>query len=116
MTTFQLSGTEVKTIVLNYIEKHARIQTSGIRCEWKHGADGNTEIVKLEINGKPFDENATYTGAASDYMVGEAKRYLGVEILHPIYLQQTVFESIEKKVQDEKEIESKIENRFKEDK
>ncbi len=116
LTTFQLSGTEVKTIVLNYIEKHARIQTSGIRCEWKHGADGNTEIVKLEINGKPFDENATYTGAASDYMVGEAKRYLGVEILHPIYLQQTVFESIEKKVQDEKEIESKIENRFKEDK
>lgn len=116
LTTFQLSGTEVKTIVLNYIEKHARIQTSGIRSEWKHGADGNTEIVKLEINGKPFDENATYTGAASDYMVGEAKRYLGVEILHPIYLQQTVFESIEKKVQDEKEIESKIENRFKEDK
>ncbi len=116
LTTFQLSGAEVKTIVLNYIEKHLRIQTSGIRCEWKRGADGKVEIVKLEINGKPFDENATYTAAASDYLVGEAKRYLGVEILHPIYLQQTVFETIEKKVHDEKEVDSKIENRFKEDK
>ena len=116
LTTFQLSGTEVKTIVLNYIEKHLRIQISGIQCEWKRAADGNVEIVKLEINGKPFDENATYIGAASDYFVGEAKHYLGIEILHPIYLQQTVFDTIEKKVHDEKEVDSKVENRFKEDK
>ena len=98
LTTFQLSGAEVKTIVLNYIEKHLKIQTSGIQCEWKRSADGKVEIVKLEINGKPFDENATYIGAASDYFVGEARHYLGIEILHPVYLQQTVFETIEKKV------------------
>jgi 2',3'-cyclic-nucleotide 2'-phosphodiesterase (5'-nucleotidase family) len=116
LTTFQLSGTEVKTIVLNYIEKHLRIQTSGIQCEWKRAADGNVEIVKLEINGRPFNENATYIGAASDYFVGEAKHYLGIEILQPIYLQQTVFDTIEKKVRNEKEVDSKVENRFKEDK
>jgi putative Mn2+ efflux pump MntP len=72
--------------------------------------------VKLEINGKPFDENGTYIGAASDYFVGEAKHYLGFEILHSVYLQETVFETIEKKVRDEKEVDSKVENRFKEDK
>ena len=116
LTTFQLSGTEVKTIVRNYIEKHLRIQTSGIQCEWKRAADGNVEIVKLEINGRPFNENATYIGAASDYFVGEAKHYLGIEILQPIYLQQTVFDTIEKKVLNEKEVDSKVENRFKEDK
>ena len=104
----------MKTIVLNYIEQNLKIQTSGIRCEWKRNADGKVEILKLEINGKPFDEKANYVGAASDYFVGEAKHYLGMEILHPIYLQQTVFETIEKKVRDEKVIDSKNENRIKE--
>jgi len=116
LTTFQLTGAEMKAIVLNYIERHLKIQTSGIRCEWKQTPDGKTEIVKLEINGKPFDESGTYIGAASDYFVGEARHYLGIEIAKPVYLQETVFEAIEKKVQDEKIIDSKVENRFKEDK
>ena len=116
LTTFQLSGTEVKAIVLNYIGKHLRIQTSGIHCEWKRTPDGQVEFVKFYINGKPFDEKATYVGAASDFFVGDAKHYLGLEVLHPVYLQQTVFETLEKKVGDEKEVDSKVENRFKEDK
>lgn len=114
LTTFQLTGAEVKTIVLNYIERHLKIQTSGIRCEWKRNASGKVEILRLEINGKRFDEKGSYVGAASDYFVGEAKHYLGIEILHPFYLQQTVFESIEKKVRDEKVVDSKVENRIKE--
>ncbi|MGA7160033.1 MAG: bifunctional UDP-sugar hydrolase/5'-nucleotidase [Bacteroidota bacterium] len=114
LTTFQLSGSDVKTIVLNYIQQHLKIQTSGIQCEWKSNPDGKIEIVKLEINGKPFDEKGTYIGAASDFYVGEAKHYLGIEILHPVYLQQTVFETIETKVRNEKEVDSKVENRIKE--
>jgi len=114
LTTFQLSGTEVKTIILNYVEKHLKIQTSGIRCEWKRASDGKVEIVKLEINGKPFDETATYTGAANDFFVAEAKHYLGIEIPHSIYLQPTLFEVLEKKVEDEKVVDSKVENRINE--
>jgi 2',3'-cyclic-nucleotide 2'-phosphodiesterase (5'-nucleotidase family) len=114
LTTFSLSGPEVKTIVLNYVEKHLKIQTSGIRCEWKRNVEGKIEILKLEINGRPFDEKGSYIGAASDYFVGEAKHYLGIEILHPIYLQQSVFETIERKVRDEKVVDSKVENRIKE--
>ena len=114
LTTFTLTGAELKTIVLNYIEQDLKIQTSGIRCEWKRNAEGKVEILKLEINGRPFDEKGSYTGAASDYFVGEAKHYLGMEILHPIYLQRTVFEAIEKKVRDEKVVDSKVENRIKE--
>jgi hypothetical protein len=72
------------------------------------------EIVKLEINGKPWDEKATYTGAASDYFMGEAKRYLGVDVPHITYLQQEVFGAIEMKVSNEKVIDSKVENRIKE--
>jgi len=111
-----LSGTELRTIVLNYLEKHLKIQTSGIECQWKRTTDGKIEIVKLEVNGKPFDEKGTYVAAASDFFIGEAKHYLGIEILHPVILQQTVFETLEKKVQDEKVVDSKVENRFKEDK
>jgi 5'-nucleotidase / UDP-sugar diphosphatase len=114
LTTFPLSGAEVKAIVLNYIEQHLKIQTSGIQCEWKRSPEGKVEIVKLTINGRPFDEHGSYIGAASDYFVGEAKHYLGLEILRPIYLQQTVFESIENKVRAEKVVDSKVENRIKE--
>ena len=114
LVTFPLSGTQVKAVVLNYIERHLMIQTSGIRCEWKRGADGKAEIMSLEINGKPWDEKASYTGAASDYFMGEAKRYLGIEVPHISYLQQEVFGAIEKKVVDEKVIDSKVENRIKE--
>jgi 2',3'-cyclic-nucleotide 2'-phosphodiesterase (5'-nucleotidase family) len=114
LVTFQLSGAQLKTIVLNFIERHLMIQTSGIRCEWKQGAEGKGEIVKLEINGKTWDEKATYTGAASDYFMGEARRYLGVEIPHITYLQQEVFATIEKKVRNEKVIDSKVENRIRE--
>jgi 2',3'-cyclic-nucleotide 2'-phosphodiesterase (5'-nucleotidase family) len=114
LVTFPLSSAQMRAIVLNYVERHLMIQTSGIRCEWKRGADGKVEIVKLEINGKPWDEKATYTGAASDYFMGEAKRYLGVDVSHITYLQQEVFGTIEKKVSDEKVIDSKVENRIKE--
>ena len=114
LVTFPLSGAQMKAIVLNYIERKLMIQTSGIRCEWRRGADGKVEIVKLEINGKPWDEKLTYSGAASDYFMGEAKRYLGVDVPHVTYLQQEVFGVIEKKVSNEKVIDSKIENRIKE--
>ena len=114
LTTFPLTGKELRTIVMNYIDEHLKIQTSGIECEWKRGADGKNEIVKLVVNGKPFDESATYLAAASDYFVGEAKHYLGMEVAHSTFLQKTVFDSIEKKVEREKVIESKVENRIRE--
>jgi len=90
------------------------IQTSGIRCEWRRGADGKPEIMKLEINGKTWDEKGAYTGAASDYFMGEAKRYLGIDAPHITYLPQEVFGAIEEKVIKDKNINSIIENRIKE--
>jgi 2',3'-cyclic-nucleotide 2'-phosphodiesterase (5'-nucleotidase family) len=114
LTVFPLTGVELKTIVLNYIEQNLKIQTSGIQCEWNRNAEGKVEILKLVINGKPFDDKGSYIAAASDYFVGEAKHYLGMEILHPTYLQQSVFETIENKVRNEKVVDSKVENRIRE--
>jgi hypothetical protein len=39
-----------------------------------------------------------YICAASDYMVGEAKRYLGIELTNVSYSSQTVFGVVEKAV------------------
>jgi len=112
LTTFPLTGAEIKTIVLNYIDRHLKIQMSGIQCEWKRGDDGTVIIEKLDVNGKPLDEHATYVGAASDYFVSEAKGYLGITVADPTYLQETVFDAIEQKVRDEKVVDSKVENRI----
>lgn len=114
LVTFQLSGKQIKDLVKNYIQKHASIQTSGIICAWKRTTNNEIEFVSFMINGKLIDDNKAYVAAASDYLVGEGKRYLGVEITNPSFLQQTVFAAVENKVRTEKIIDSKIENRIQE--
>lgn len=113
LVTFPLSGTELKKIVQRYIEGRLPIQTSGIRCTWRVGPDGKAEIVTLEINGKPWKEDSTYSGAASDYFMGESTHYLGATVSDVSYSSETVFEAIEHKVTREKIIHSSIENRIK---
>jgi 5'-nucleotidase/UDP-sugar diphosphatase len=114
LVTFQLTGKQMKDLVRNYIQKHASIQTSGLIVTWKRNAVGDIEFSSFTINGKPIDDNKAYIAVASDYLVGEGRRYLGVEITNPSFLQQTVFAAVEKKVRFEKYIDSKIENRIQE--
>jgi 5'-nucleotidase/UDP-sugar diphosphatase len=104
LTTFQLSGAQVRRAVLYYLTKEAPVQFSGIACQWKKKPDGGVEMLSLQIQGRPLDEQRMYTCAASDYFVGEAKRYIGVEIPRVIYLGQTVFEAVENAVRQEKVI------------
>ncbi len=114
LTTFKVTGKQIKEIVKNDIEKHPGILVSGITCEWKRDSLKNVEIVKLLVNGKEVDENATYTGAASDYMMGEAQRYLGIPTPPLTFLRQTVFSAVEKRVREEKIISSSADPRIKE--
>jgi hypothetical protein len=60
------------------------------------------------VNGRPLEEDKIYVCAASDYFVGEAKHYLGLEIAQPIFLQQTVFAAVERVVRDEKTITPRV--------
>jgi hypothetical protein len=87
---------------------------AGLSCEWKKDASGNIEILNLLINGKRVDENATYTAAASDYMMGEAKRYLGVDAPQLTYMNETVFNAVEKRVRELKTVEAKVDRPFNE--
>ena len=114
LVTFQLTGKQLQEIVKNYILNNSSIQTSGIKCTWKKNANGEIEFITFTVNGKPIDINKNYVAAASDYFIGEAKRYLGVDVTNPSFSQQTVFAAVEKKLRKEKIIDSKIENRIQE--
>jgi 5'-nucleotidase/UDP-sugar diphosphatase len=111
LTTFQLSGKQLRDVVRYCVEKRGEVSLSGITCTWKNDAH-EPEIVSLEVGGKPLDDDRMYSCAASDYFVGEAKRYIGVEVLQPIYLQQTVFAALESAARSTGEIDSKVEHRI----
>jgi 5'-nucleotidase / UDP-sugar diphosphatase len=111
---FDLTGKQVRAIALHALKNRPGIQISGFQCEWKKNEAGDIEIVKLLVGGKPLDENATYTAAASDYMMGEAKRYLGVDAPPLTYVNQTMFEAVLKVVLGMKTIELKTERPFSE--
>lgn len=110
---FELTGRQIRSIVEYYINEHPNIQTSGIQCEWKRKLDGSIKFVTFLVNGKPLDENKIYIGAASDFMMGEAKKYLGIETPKLTNTNQTVFNVVEKKMLNMKEISTAIEHRIK---
>ena len=114
LVTFKVTGKQVRDIVLNDIEKRPGILVSGIDCEWRRGATGSIEIVSLVVNGKPVDDAATYTGAASDYMMGEAPRYLGIPVPTLTQLNQTMFLAVEQRIRAEKIISSTPDKRIRE--
>jgi 2',3'-cyclic-nucleotide 2'-phosphodiesterase (5'-nucleotidase family) len=110
---FELTGKQIRSIVEFYINERPGIQISGIKCEWERKLDGSIKFVTFLINGKPLDENKVYLGAASDYMMGEAKKYFNIEIPNLTYTNQTIFVAVGKKIFEMKEISSVVENRIK---
>ena len=95
LTTFQLTGKELRSIMQYNIEKKPGIQIAGMSGRWRKRPDGGVEFVSIEIGGKPLDEGRSYACAASDFFVGEGKKYLGEEIRLPVYLKPTVFDAVE---------------------
>ena len=113
LTTFQLSGSQLRSVLIHALRRGG-LSFSGITCQWKRNAGGQPEIVAIRANGKPLDDERMYICTASDYFVGEAKRYIGVEVTQPTYLQQTVFSALEAAARKAGEIDSKVENRIQE--
>ncbi|HTS00222.1 MAG TPA: bifunctional UDP-sugar hydrolase/5'-nucleotidase [Bacteroidota bacterium] len=95
LATFQLTGAQLRTVLTNDVEARPGIQVAGISGVWRRGEGGRVEFTSITVGGKPLDENRMYRCAASDFFVGEAKRYLGLEIAQPYYLRQTVFDAVE---------------------
>ncbi|HTY58252.1 MAG TPA: bifunctional UDP-sugar hydrolase/5'-nucleotidase [Bacteroidota bacterium] len=104
LTTFQLTGAQLRDVMIYNIEKRPGIQIAGMSGTWRKGADGRVEFVSIEVGGKPLDPDRSYACGASDFFVGDAKKYLGLEVRMPLYLNETVFEAVEKIVRARREI------------
>jgi 2',3'-cyclic-nucleotide 2'-phosphodiesterase (5'-nucleotidase family) len=104
LMTFQLSGEELETVARYYLERRPAIQMTGMIITWRPTGDGGKELVDITVQGKPLEKKRMYICAASDFLVGEAERYMGIEILKPISLQQTVFGAVESAIRREKQI------------
>ena len=114
LVSFKLTGKQVRDIVLQNIKERSGFQMSGVECGWKHDAEGRIEVVKLLVNGKPVQDQAEFTGAASDYMMGEAKRYLGIDPPQLTYLNETVFNATEKMIRAMKNVPGSMKGGIKE--
>jgi 5'-nucleotidase / UDP-sugar diphosphatase len=118
LVSFDLTGAQIRMIVEHAIALQAKgrepIQTSGIIARWKRDASGAPVVLSIQVNGAPLDEKKTYRGAASDYFMGEAPRYLGIPTPKLEDRNQTVFEVMETKVRAMQTIDSKVENRIQE--
>jgi len=108
LTTFQLSGKQLLQVMTYNLEKHPAIQIAGMTATYSRIAGGAVKLEDVQVQGQPLEEEKMYRCAASDYFVGEAKRYLGLEIQQPYYLKQTVFAAVEKAVRKAKRIEPRV--------
>ncbi len=95
LTTFQLSGKQLKQVLIDAMKNDDPLITSGMRATYRRSADGSVTVVEMTIGGKPVDENRMYVCAASDYFVGQGKKYIGIEINQPVYSRKTVYETLE---------------------
>ena len=85
LVTFQCSGAQL----LHTIEKNAMdevggsmsiLQLSNLCYRYRVGTDGQPAILSAQIDGKPIDPEAQYTGATVDFVLnGQALKYLGFE-------------------------------------
>ncbi len=108
LTTFELSGKQLEGILRYMLEKRPAIQIAGITATFRRLPDGSVELDDVRVQGKAIEEGRMYKCAASDYMIGEAKRYLGVEIPQPYYVRQTLFGAVEKQLRALRTIEPKV--------
>lgn len=100
LVTFELNGGELTGVLRYLVEKHPAIQIAGMSATYTIRSDGTADLHDVLVGGKPVETGEMYKCVASDYMIGEAKRYLGTEIAQPYFLQQTLFEAVEKRVRD----------------
>jgi 5'-nucleotidase/UDP-sugar diphosphatase len=116
LTTFCLTGAQLRSIIEHHVSAQSRdrdpMQTSGIWCRWKRNVEGKPEITEVKINGKPLDEARTYIGTASDYVMGESKRYLGLDTPKLTVINKTVFDVVAAKIREMKIVDAKIEGRI----
>ncbi len=112
LVTFEMSGKDLEGVLRYLLERHPAIQIAGISARYRRHPDGGVEVFDVRIGEGSLDAEKMYKCAASDYMIGEAKRYLGTDVGQPYYLPQTLFEAVEKRIRSLRTIEPRVLSRI----
>jgi 5'-nucleotidase / UDP-sugar diphosphatase len=108
LATFQLTGRQVQDILTYAVRTKSPIHLSGITGTWKLNPDSTVTFRDLHVNGNALDETRAYSCVASDYLMGEAVRYLGFVPDNVIYLKRTLFETVEQRIRDDHDITAEV--------
>jgi 2',3'-cyclic-nucleotide 2'-phosphodiesterase (5'-nucleotidase family) len=108
LTTFQLSGKELRRVLDHAVKTRQAIYMTGVSGAWRKTADSTVIWSDLRVGSSPIDEQRQYSCTASDYLVGEAHRYLGIDPVNIIFLSRTLFDTVEKAVRAEHDIQPRV--------
>jgi 5'-nucleotidase / UDP-sugar diphosphatase len=108
LATFQLTGKQVHDMLEYAARTRSPIHLSGITGTWLSGPDSAVVLRDLKIGGNPIDEKRAYSCVASDYLMGEAQRYLGLVPENVIYLKRTLFETVENRIREDHDITPRV--------
>ncbi len=101
IVTFQISGAQLESILRFYIEKHPAIVMTGISGGWTKDKAGVIQFDDIKIGDAALDEQTMYTCAASDFFVGEAEKYIGMQINNATTSNTTLFSAVEQAIRRE---------------
>lgn len=104
LATFQLTGKQLLGVLEYAARTSSPIHIAGMSGTWTFACDSAIELHDVKVNGNPIDPARAYSCVASDYLMGEARRYLGIVPDQVIYLKRTLFETVEKRIRDDQEI------------
>jgi 2',3'-cyclic-nucleotide 2'-phosphodiesterase (5'-nucleotidase family) len=108
LTTFQLSGKDLRRVLDHAVKTRQAIYVTGVSGQWERKADSSLVWSDISVGSSPIDDKRQYSCTASDYFVGEAHRYLGLAPASIIYLPLLLFDTVEKAVRDEHDIQPRL--------
>jgi len=113
---FECTGEQLMTIIYNNAKAQADqsrgvLQVSGIEYSWKTD-NGDVNIVKATVGGKPLDVKKTYKVSSLDYVIFNHQQYFGFNPENVISNNILIHDLLIEAVEEADKIDSRIEHRI----
>jgi len=117
LCTFEMTGANLLSMIRNNAlaaldGKSGILQVSGLTIAIEQQGNGSIKILKAHVNGKAIDPQRVYTGASVDFVLANHEKYLYSAPENVIDLMVPLTEVVVKAIEQQKEIDSRIEGRF----
>jgi 5'-nucleotidase / UDP-sugar diphosphatase len=104
LATFQLTGKQLLQVLTYAARIQSPIHIAGLTGTYRLSPDSTVELGDIRVQDNPLDEERAYSCVASDYLLGEAQRYLGLVPTGVIYLNRTLFTTVEQRIRADRDI------------